>query len=98
MVFSVCCPEPEGEMDELTSDNMDEGLSTTDLLSFTYQVAKGMEFLASKNVSSVPGETGDDTALLGGWGTHASPCFCRFCAVSHMMTAPLAEGDRGAVV
>lgn len=54
MVFSVCCPEPEGEMDELLSDNMNEGLSTTDLLSFTYQVAKGMEFLASKNVSSAP--------------------------------------------
>ncbi|XP_075943395.1 platelet-derived growth factor receptor alpha [Anarhichas minor] len=37
------------EMDELLSDDMNEGLSTTDLLSFTYQVAKGMEFLASKN-------------------------------------------------
>ncbi|KAM9796349.1 platelet-derived growth factor receptor alpha [Syngnathus typhle] len=35
--------------DDLLSDDMDEGLSTTDLLSFTYQVAKGMEFLASKN-------------------------------------------------
>lgn len=41
-------------MDDLLSDDMNEGLSTTDLLSFTYQVAKGMEFLASKNVSSVP--------------------------------------------
>ncbi|XP_019752641.1 platelet-derived growth factor receptor alpha [Hippocampus comes] len=39
----------EMEGDNLLSDNMDEGLSTTDLLSFTYQVAKGMEFLASKN-------------------------------------------------
>ncbi|XP_040896819.1 platelet-derived growth factor receptor alpha [Toxotes jaculatrix] len=39
----------EGEMDNLLSDDMNEGLSTTDLLSFTYQVAKGMEFLASKN-------------------------------------------------
>ncbi len=43
--------EPEGEMDELLSDDMNEGLTTTDLLSFTYQVAKGMDFLASKNVS-----------------------------------------------
>lgn len=43
--------EPECEMDSLLSDDMNEGLSTTDLLSFTYQVAKGMEFLASKNVS-----------------------------------------------
>uniref|UniRef100_A0A8D3DK21 Platelet-derived growth factor receptor alpha n=1 Tax=Scophthalmus maximus TaxID=52904 RepID=A0A8D3DK21_SCOMX len=39
----------EGELDDLLSEDMNEGLSTTDLLSFTYQVAKGMEFLASKN-------------------------------------------------
>uniref|UniRef100_A0A672IQL2 Platelet-derived growth factor receptor alpha n=1 Tax=Salarias fasciatus TaxID=181472 RepID=A0A672IQL2_SALFA len=33
----------------LLSDDLNEGLTTTDLLSFTYQVAKGMDFLASKN-------------------------------------------------
>lgn len=38
-------------MDNLLSDNTNEGLTTTDLLSFTYQVARGMEFLSSKNVS-----------------------------------------------
>lgn len=38
-------------MDNLLSEN--EGLTTTDLLSFTYQVARGMEFLSSKNVSCV---------------------------------------------
>uniref|UniRef100_A0A8C6M2S2 receptor protein-tyrosine kinase n=1 Tax=Nothobranchius furzeri TaxID=105023 RepID=A0A8C6M2S2_NOTFU len=42
-------PPQKAEMDNLLSDDMNEGLSTTDLLSFTYQVAKGMEFLASKN-------------------------------------------------
>ncbi|KAM3620154.1 uncharacterized protein V6R79_018966 [Siganus canaliculatus] len=38
-----------GEMDDLHTGDMNEGLTTTDLLSFTYQVSKGMEFLASKN-------------------------------------------------
>lgn len=40
-------------MDNLLSDSTSEGLTTTDLLSFTYQVARGMEFLSSKNVSCV---------------------------------------------
>uniref|UniRef100_A0A8C5DXD3 receptor protein-tyrosine kinase n=1 Tax=Gouania willdenowi TaxID=441366 RepID=A0A8C5DXD3_GOUWI len=39
----------ECETDNLLSDDLNEGLTTTDLLSFTYQVAKGMDFLASKN-------------------------------------------------
>ncbi|KAL2089879.1 hypothetical protein ACEWY4_014567 [Coilia grayii] len=39
--------EDEGE--SLLSEDSSEGLTTLDLLSFTYQVARGMEFLASKN-------------------------------------------------
>ncbi len=41
----------ESEVENLLSDDTNEGLTTVDLLSFTYQVARGMEFLASKNVS-----------------------------------------------
>uniref|UniRef100_A0A3P9Q3Y4 receptor protein-tyrosine kinase n=1 Tax=Poecilia reticulata TaxID=8081 RepID=A0A3P9Q3Y4_POERE len=41
--------QKDSESDNLLSDDMSKGLTTTDLLSFTYQVAKGMEFLASKN-------------------------------------------------
>lgn len=37
------------EAESLLSDDSAEGLTTMDLLSFTYQVARGMEFLASKN-------------------------------------------------
>ncbi|NXF07922.1 PGFRA factor, partial [Smithornis capensis] len=39
----------ESEVKNLLSDDGSEGLSLLDLLSFTYQVARGMEFLASKN-------------------------------------------------
>ncbi|NXX88071.1 PGFRA factor, partial [Centropus bengalensis] len=39
----------ESEVKNLLSDDSSEGLSLLDLLSFTYQVARGMEFLASKN-------------------------------------------------
>ncbi|KAK7133193.1 hypothetical protein R3I94_015161 [Phoxinus phoxinus] len=39
----------DGEVENLLSDDTNEGLTTADLLSFTYQVARGMEFLASKN-------------------------------------------------
>lgn len=48
----MCFADPaEREANSLLSDDSDDGLSTMDLLSFTYQVARGMEFLASKNVS-----------------------------------------------
>uniref|UniRef100_A0A673XGP0 Platelet-derived growth factor receptor alpha n=1 Tax=Salmo trutta TaxID=8032 RepID=A0A673XGP0_SALTR len=39
----------EYTVEHLLSEDGNEGLSTTDLLSFTYQVARGMEFLSSKN-------------------------------------------------
>uniref|UniRef100_A0A8C8M4E0 Platelet-derived growth factor receptor alpha n=1 Tax=Oncorhynchus tshawytscha TaxID=74940 RepID=A0A8C8M4E0_ONCTS len=42
--------QKDSEMDNMLSGDGNEGLSTTDLLSFTYQVARGMEFLSSKNV------------------------------------------------
>uniref|UniRef100_A0A8C9VXX2 receptor protein-tyrosine kinase n=1 Tax=Scleropages formosus TaxID=113540 RepID=A0A8C9VXX2_SCLFO len=42
-------PPSHNEVNRLLSDDTSEGLSTMDLLSFTYQVARGMEFLASKN-------------------------------------------------
>ncbi|XP_036409962.1 platelet-derived growth factor receptor alpha isoform X1 [Megalops cyprinoides] len=42
-------PLSESEVIGLMSDNGTDGLSTMDLLSFTYQVARGMDFLASKN-------------------------------------------------
>nr|XP_006113545.1 platelet-derived growth factor receptor alpha [Pelodiscus sinensis]XP_014424183.1 platelet-derived growth factor receptor alpha [Pelodiscus sinensis] len=39
----------EPEVKNLLSDDNSDSLSLLDLLSFTYQVARGMEFLASKN-------------------------------------------------
>lgn len=39
----------DSEVKNLLSDDGSEGLTLLDLLSFTYQVARGMEFLASKN-------------------------------------------------
>lgn len=39
----------DSEIKNLLSDDDSEGLTLLDLLSFTYQVARGMEFLASKN-------------------------------------------------
>uniref|UniRef100_A0A8I5ZST9 Platelet-derived growth factor receptor alpha n=1 Tax=Rattus norvegicus TaxID=10116 RepID=A0A8I5ZST9_RAT len=41
----------DSEAKNLLSDDDSEGLTLLDLLSFTYQVARGMEFLASKNVN-----------------------------------------------
>lgn len=45
----------DSEVKNLLSDDNAEGLTLLDLLSFTYQVARGMEFLASKNVSVFTG-------------------------------------------
>ena len=46
----------DSEVKNLLSDDNSEGLTLLDLLSFTYQVARGMEFLASKNVSVFRGQ------------------------------------------
>ena len=45
------CILADSEVKNLLSDDNSDGLTLLDLLSFTYQVARGMEFLASKNVS-----------------------------------------------
>lgn len=47
----------DSEVKNLLSDDNSEGLTLLDLLSFTYQVARGMEFLASKNVSVLKDQT-----------------------------------------
>lgn len=47
----------DSEVKNLLSDDNSEGLTLLDLLSFTYQVARGMEFLASKNVSVFKDQT-----------------------------------------
>ncbi|XP_063314083.1 platelet-derived growth factor receptor alpha [Pelobates fuscus] len=41
--------KPMSEVKSILSDDGCEGLTLLDLLSFTYQVARGMDFLASKN-------------------------------------------------
>lgn len=51
--LTVCVCSTESEVEKLLSDDT-ERLTTMDLLSFTYQVARGMDFLASKNVSLQP--------------------------------------------
>lgn len=52
-------------------------LDVEDLLSFSYQVAKGMSFLASKNVSSffMLGGSRQTLLILGGasWGLDLQP-------------------------
>lgn len=56
----------DSEVKNLLSDDNSEGLTLLDLLSFTYQVARGMEFLASKNVSVQTSETSLDPGLVLG--------------------------------
>lgn len=58
MKLSFLFPSPpsgglylEADADGEMFDEDDLSLDTEDLLSFSYQVANGMEFLASKNVS-----------------------------------------------
>lgn len=100
----MCSSKADGEMDELLSDNLSERLTTNDLLSFTYQVAKGMEFLASKNVSlihvrgsiTVPG-WGDLTVCAGQSGLRKNQhvCHSRPCKGSGTHWYPLSRQAGG---
>lgn len=79
-------------MEIMLSDDVNEGLTTTDLLSFTYQVAKGMEFLASKNVSLKEFFSRTDLQPCIPLLPSALIADYRFCALTYMKTAILAKG------
>lgn len=71
----------DSEVKNLLSDDNSEGLTLLDLLSFTYQVARGMEFLASKNVSVFKildlGHRSQSEVCVEGrsWKTSSNGCF-----------------------
>lgn len=73
-MLTFCSPLAPERTCRATLINESPVLSYTDLVGFSYQVANGMEFLASKNVRVVP--VGRWRSWGGGSPSHAGSSRC----------------------